>query len=157
MALFLGDLTGGLWEGGSSRPGKTYWQSLDAIVLGTATTQAMKYTFTRARPSQTDDPGKWFQGGSHYSFPSGEVAAVSAAITPFILEYGHDNPWVYGLEVLPAYDAAARMKVWGHWQSDVLVGFAVGTLSGYLAHNREQPFILNLLPDGASIGFQKSW
>jgi hypothetical protein len=41
-----------------------------------------------SRPSQTDDPGDWFQGHGHNSFPSGEVMLVTTAVTPFVLEYG---------------------------------------------------------------------
>jgi hypothetical protein len=64
---------------------------------------------------------------------------------------------VYALEVLPAYDMVARVKVRGQWQSDVLAGFAIGTTFGYLAHRREMPFILNLLPHGFMVGLHKAW
>ena len=46
------------------------------------------------------------------------------------LEYGHDNPAVYALELLPLYDAIARVKVQSHWQTDVLAGFALGAVTG---------------------------
>lgn len=155
--LVGGELAGGLWEGGQNRLGKTFWQSIDATAIAAVSAQALKFTFTRARPSQTDNPNKWFQGGSHYSFPSGEVATVSAVVTPFVLEYGPQNPWTYGLELLPAYDAVARMKVHGHWQTDVLGGFVLGTLAGYYAHSRKEPFILSILPNGFSVGIRKAW
>ena len=44
------------------------------------------------------------------------------------------------------------LKVRGHSQRDVLIGFAVGTLAGYYAHSREQPIILNILPGGFMTG-----
>jgi acid phosphatase family membrane protein YuiD len=153
--MVVGELAGGIWEGGETRLGKTFWQSIDSSVLAGISAQGLKYAFTRARPSQTDDPNKWFQGGSHYSFPSGEVAAVSAIVTPFVLEYRHDNPAVYALELLPVYDGVARMKVQGHWQTDVLAGFALGGLTGYYAHNRESPLILGILPHGFTVGLHK--
>lgn len=151
------ELAGGLWEGGDTRVGKTFWQSIDASAASAIVTTGLKYAFTRARPSQTSDPGLWFQGGSHYSFPSGEVAAVSAIVTPFVLEYRHQQPLVYGLEALPVYDAVARMKVHGHWQTDVLAGFAIGTALGVYAHSREHPFVLSLLPGGFEVGLREKW
>ena len=64
------------------------------------------------------------------SFPSGEVAEISGIVTPYVLEYGNDHPAVYALEVLPVYDAIARVRVQAHWQTDVIAGFALGTASG---------------------------
>ena len=156
-ALAGGDVLGGLWEGGNTRLGHTFWQSIDATGLSALSSQALKLTFTRKRPSQSDSPNEWFRGSRYQSFPSGEVAAVSAVVTPFVLEYGPEDPWIYGLEVLPAYDAVARMKVHGHWQTDVLAGFAVGTLSGYYAHSRKEPFLLSVLPDGVEVGLRYRW
>ena len=146
---------GSLWEGGESRLGNTFWRTLDSSVLGAVTSTVLKDVFTRARPSQTDDPDKWFQGKGHYSFPSGEVTFISAAVTPFVLEYGKDEPAVYALELLPVYDAIGRMKQQAHWQTDVLAGFALGTASGYYAQQRDSPFILGLLPGGFEVGLKK--
>ena len=155
--MVAGEIAGGVWDGGETRLGKTYWQAIDASVLVGVSAQTLKYAFTRARPSQTDDPNSWHQGRGHYSFPSGEVAAVSAIVTPFVLEYGAEKPAVYALEVLPLYDAIARMKVRGHWQTDVLAGFALGTASGYYAHHRDSPFVLSYMPHAVFIGWRRSW
>ncbi len=156
--MVIGEFVGGIWEGGETRLGKTFWQSIDSSVLADISAQGLKYVFTRARPGQTDNPSKWFQGSSQYnSFPSGEVAVVSAIVTPFVLEYRHDDPSVYALELLPVYDGIARMKVWGHWQTDVLAGFALGELTGYYAQNRNSPFILGILPHGFTIGLHKEF
>ena len=143
-----------LWEGGDSRFGKTSWQSMDSMALGAVASTALKYTFTRSRPSQTDDPSQWFQGKGHYSFPSGEVTFMSAAVTPFVLEYGREHPWVYALELLPAYTAVARVKVQAHWQTDVLAGWALGFGTGYLAHQQDSPWILRAMPGGVQVGFK---
>ena len=155
--MVAGELVGGLWEGGETRLGKAYWQAIDSSLFAGLSAQTMKYAFTRARPSQTDDPNSWHQGSGHYSFPSGEVAAVSAIVTPFVLEYGAEKPAVYALEALPLYDAIARMKVQAHWQTDVLAGFAVGTATGYFAHHWDSPFVLSYMPHGVYIGLRKSW
>ena len=95
----------------------------------------MKYVVSRERPSETNDPDSFFQGPSHQSFPSGEVA-----------------------EIMPAYDAIARVKVHGHWQSDVLVGAGVGIAWGIHAHHRKTPLFLGELPGhGLMVGYAKQF
>jgi membrane-associated phospholipid phosphatase len=156
--LLVGTGALAIWQGGDTRFGRTMWKSIDAAVVSGATTEAMKYMFSRSRPSQSSDPNQWFQGSGHESFPSGEVTVVSAIVTPVVLEYGAEHPSVYGLELFPVYDAIARVKVHGHWQSDVIAGFAIGTAGGYFMHQRTQtPFVLNLMPHGIYVGLSKSF
>jgi len=145
---------GAIWEGDESRLGRTLWQSIDASIGGSIASEAMKRTFTRVRPANTDDPNQWFQGGSNRSFPSGEVTTVTAVITPLVLEYGREYPLVYALELLPLYDGISRVKTQGHWQSDVLAGFVLGSATGYLAHSFKQPLVLTVLPRGFAIGLK---
>jgi undecaprenyl-diphosphatase len=142
---------GALAFGDHHELGDTFWRSVDAMVVSGVSTQTLKYAFGRERPSQTSDPDRFFKHGQ--SFPSGEVAAMSAAVTPFIVQYGDDHPAVYALALLPAYDAVARMKVHAHWQSDVLVGAAVGTGIGVWASHRDSPLIVGWLPGGFSVGY----
>jgi membrane-associated phospholipid phosphatase len=148
------EIAGGVWEGGETRLGKTFWQAIDASSIAGGGVSAMKPIFTRKRPCNENNPDKWFQGSSYSSFPSGEVAATSAIVTPFVLEYRYTNPMVYSLEILPVYDAIARMKVQAHWQTDVLAGFAMGTIAGYYAHSRDIPLILSILPHSFMVGFK---
>jgi undecaprenyl-diphosphatase len=155
--VVTGTIAAAFWEGGETRLGKTLWQSVDATLISTVATTGGKLVFTRVRPSQTDDANQWFKGGHHYSFPSGEVGAMSAVVTPFVLEYSHDHPWVWALESLPAYIAVARVKSRAHWQTDVLAGFAIGTAGGYYAHSRDSPWMLGVLPHGVSVGLRKQW
>jgi PAP2 superfamily protein len=155
--LIGGEIGGALWLGGEDRLGKTFWQAIDSSALGGVTDEALKHIFTRSRPAQSPDPHLWFQGGGHYSFPSGEVTAATAIVTPFMLEYGRDQPAVYALALLPAYDAVARVKAHAHWQTDALASFALGTATGYLAHSRESPFILSVLPHGFAVGLRKQF
>jgi undecaprenyl-diphosphatase len=61
---------------------------------------------------------------------------------------------VWGLEALPLYDAIARVKTRGHWQSDVLVSLVLGTAIGWYAHSRSQPLILSILPHGFYVGLK---
>jgi len=139
-----------VWEGGDTRLGRNAWQSVDSMALSGVVANVAKPVFGRKRPRDTEDPNEWRSGGK--SFPSGEVASISGIVTPYILEYRHDQPAVYALELLPLYDGIARIKSQAHWQTDVLAGFAIGTASGYYAYNRDSPFILNILPHGVSVG-----
>lgn len=148
---------GALWEGSEDRLGRTFWQAFDSGVLSSLTAQAGKYVFTRARPSQTDNPNKFFQGSGHYSFPSGEVAEVAGAVAPFVFEYGREYPAVYALEALTVYDMVARVKTQSHWQSDVLVSAVLGTAFGYYAHQREHPILVQVLPGGAWVGLKRKF
>jgi len=149
----IGDIGFAAWEGGESRLGKTAWQSIDAVSGSGLVAESAKRVFGRPRPRDNPDPNQWSKGGR--SFPSGEVTEISAIITPYVLEYRHEQPAVWALELLPAYDAIARMKVQAHWQTDVLAGFALGTAAGYFAHERDNPFILSVLPGGVAIGVKK--
>ena len=144
---------GALWFGDDNKLGDTFWRSVDSMAVTAISTQALKWTFQRERPSETNNPNKWFQGLHAQSFPSGEVAAISAAVTPFIVNYGSDHPAVYLLALLPAYDAVARVKTHGHWQSDVLIGAAIGAGVGVWATHRDSPWILSLLPGGFQVGY----
>jgi membrane-associated phospholipid phosphatase len=151
--LVVGEIAAGLWVGGETRFGKTDWQAIDSTAAGAILAQTGKFIFTRSRPSQTDNPNLWFKGKGNYSFPSGEVTTVTSIVTPFILEYGHDYPAVYALTLLPVYTGVARMKNWGHWQTDVIASWALGAGTGYFAHSLETPFILSWLPHGVMVGW----
>jgi hypothetical protein len=161
--LFLQDATalvvvaGALWEGDDSRLGHTTWQSLDAMIAGGLGAAAMKLTFSRSRPSQTADPGLWFQGKGNTSFPSAEVMEITTAITPFVLEYGAEHPAVWALELLPVYDGIARVKSRAHWQTDVLASYAIGTAIGAYMHSRPTSISVGLLPRGITVGWKTSF
>ena len=146
-----------LWEGGDTRLGKTAWQSIDTTAIAGVAALLMKKGFSRERPHTTDDPSHWFSGGGNESFPSGEVTVITSVVTPFVLEYGNDHPAVYALELLPLYDSIARVKTWGHWQTDVIAGFALASTVGYFMHEREMPLTLSIMPHGIQVGLSKRW
>jgi membrane-associated phospholipid phosphatase len=148
------EAVGAVWLGGESELGKTFWQTIDASVFGSATAQAMKYTFRRERPSQSNNPNEWFKGGNNQSFPSGEVTLQASFVTPFIVNYAERNPWIWALEILPAYDAVARVKEGAHWQTDVLAGWVVGSGFGYLSTRYSTPIFLDILPHGFMVGLR---
>ncbi|HVN45799.1 MAG TPA: phosphatase PAP2 family protein [Steroidobacteraceae bacterium] len=157
--LIAAEVGGALWEGGETRLGRTFWTSIDSSVAAGLVSQIMKVAFSRVRPRDSGgDPHLWFQGHGNESFPSGEVTTVSSIVTPFVLEYGHDHPGVYALELLPLYDSIARVKVQAHWQTDVLAGWALGTGAAWLIHRSpNSPFILKVMPHGIYVGIGKSF
>jgi undecaprenyl-diphosphatase len=146
---------GALWFGARTRLGRTFWQAIDSSLFTAATTTVMKYAFSRARPYQSSDPHDFFQGNCCQSFPSGEVAYQASVVTPFIAEYRRSDPWIWALEIFPLYDAVARMKTRGHWQTDVISGFAIGTAWGIFAHEERVPFTVSLLPGGVTVGLER--
>lgn len=151
------ELGGALWLGGESQLGRTFWQTIDSSVFSGVTAQGMKWAFGRERPSQTSSPNEWFKGSHAQSFPSGEVTLQASFVTPFIVNYGNSDPWVWALEILPAYDAVARVKNGAHWQTDVIAGWALGTGFGYVAARNESPFFLSILPHSFMVGLHSSW
>jgi membrane-associated phospholipid phosphatase len=133
------------------------WQGIDSEIIGGVSATAGEYIFTRVRPSTTDNPCLLFQAGSNYSFPSGEASVAAALVTPYVLEYGSDYPATYALLLLPLYVGAGRLKNQAHWQTDVLAGWAVGGLSGWYAHSRDVPILIELLPHGVAVGLHKQF
>jgi undecaprenyl-diphosphatase len=150
-------LGGAAWEGNDTRLGRTFWKASESMVVADVSAQGLKYVFRRARPIQGNDPNDWFGPRSHKSFPSGEMTHITSIVTPFIAEYGRDQPAVWGLAALPLYVGAARMKSQAHWQTDVLAGAALGAGIGYYESTRESAWSAMVLPRGITVGFKKQF
>ncbi len=151
------EVAGSLWLGDNDELGHTFWQSVDSSVISGIAATGLKYAFSRARPYQGDNPNLWFQCSGYQSFPSGEVTLQASFVTPFIVNYRGQDPWVWALEVLPVYDAIARLKSQAHWQTDVIAGWALGTGVGYWSTTRAIPISVQVLPKGLSVGFSKKF
>ena len=149
------EVGGALWLGNDDRLGHTFWQTIDSSVVAGIASEALKLTFSRARPNQGNDPDKWFQGHCCESFPSGEVTLQASFVTPLIVNYRNDTPWIWALELLPLYDSIARLKSQAHWQTDVLAGWALGSAVGYWSASRKTPIFVQVLPRGVSVGLSK--
>jgi undecaprenyl-diphosphatase len=74
-----------------------------------------------------------------------------------ILEYGAEHPAVWALGALPIYDAIGRVKVHGHWQTDVLASLAIGASIGAYSHARSSSLTVGVLPRGVTVGWKKSF
>ncbi len=153
-AVIVGAIGLAIYEGNTTRFGKTSVKSVDALVVSTLITSPMKYVFSRSRPNQSDRPDEWFQGSGHTSFPSGHTASVAAIVTPYILEYKDENPWVWALAAMPVYQGIGRLKGNYHWQSDVIAGGLIGAWSGWYAYTRDIPLFGYVIPDGFFVGIR---
>jgi len=154
-AVIATEMGGALWLGNDDKAGHTFWQTIDASVISGVTATVLKKTIGRARPDQGNNPNRWFRGSCCESFPSGEVTLQASFVTPFIVDYAHEHPWVWTLEILPIYDATARLKSHAHWQTDVIAGWLLGTGVGYWSARRQIPLSVQILPGGFSVGFSK--
>jgi len=157
LGMTVGQIGLALYEGGDTRLGNAAWRGIDSEIIGAVATEGLKRTFRRARPRDNPDPNSWFTCSSNCSFPSGEAAEAASIVTPYMLEYGPDQPAVYLLSIIPLYVGIGRIKAQAHWQTDVIGGWAVGALSGWYAHQRDQPLVLQLMPHGIFVGLKKSF
>ena len=149
------EVGGALWLGDEDGLGHTLWQTIDSSLISGLASEVLKRSFSRARPEQGDNPNAWFKGSCCESFPSGEVTLQASFVTPLIVHYARENPWIWGLEALPVYDAIARMKSHAHWQTDVIAGWALGTGVGYWTTTWKTPLMVRVLPGGLSVGIYK--
>lgn len=149
------EIVGALWLGNDDDLGHTFWQTIDSSIISGAAATVLKRVTGRPRPDQGNDPNRWFRGSCCESFPSGEVTLQASFVTPFIANYARQNPWIWGLEVLPVYDAIARLKSQAHWQSDVIAGWMLGTGVGYWTSTWKTPLTVRILPGGVSVGLSK--
>ena len=146
---------GALWFGNDTLIGHTFWQTIDASAVSSVGAEALRRVFSRARPTQGNDPNRWFRGRCCQSFPSGEVTLQASFVTPLIVNYAKRDPWIWSLEALPLYVAIARIKRQAHWQTDVLAGWALGSAVGYWSTTRDTPIAVKILPHGISVGLSK--
>jgi membrane-associated phospholipid phosphatase len=149
------EVAGALWFGNDDKLGHAFWLDIDSTALSGVAAELLKYGFSRPRPYQGDNPNAWFKGSCCQSFPSGEVTLQAAFVTPLIVNYYKQEPWIWALEALPVYDAIARLKSQAHWQTDVIAGGLVGTGFGYWATTRNTPLSVQILPRGLTIGISK--
>jgi hypothetical protein len=135
----LGGVAGGLYVWGmfthDDHKKETGFLAAEAAANSVAVVYALKYTLGRDRPLNNNFQGNFWSGGD--SFPS-EHAAAAWSIASVV---AHEYPGV-ATQIL-AYGAAtavslARVDAKQHFPSDVLIGSAIGWLSGemiYRAHH----------------------
>lgn len=116
--------------------------TMEAVLLANVITGVGKNLVGRARPSHSpDDPynvgfGRGFKGDDFRSFPSGHSTTAFAAAAAATSEVGHWAPKYHTPTGLVLYSGAtlvalSRMYNQAHWASDVVIGAAIGTFSGW--------------------------
>ena len=114
------------------------WIMLEAAGLSSVTAYALKYAVGREGPDETDDPNRWFKGGSR-SFPSWHSTAAFAVGTVLAESGNDDYRWLrrllgYGLGAATSYE---RLKHNAHWLSDTVAGAALGVASAHFCMHRQ--------------------
>lgn len=116
--------------------------TFESVVMSKVLTGTIKTVAGRARPLQDpDDPfnyrvGRGFSNDLYSSMPSGHTASAFAAASAATAEVGAHWPRHRTAVGITLYTAAglvglSRMYNDKHWASDVVVGAAVGTFSGW--------------------------
>ena len=147
-----------------------------AVLVGGAITAVAKGTVGRARPfAAPGDPdvfslGHGFTNAAFASFPSGHTSAAFATATVLARELGiaHPssrwwvNPMLFGGATFVGFSRVYQRQ---HWPSDVVVGAALGTITGYevVAHARGDrshiglPFLSHLSVGPGTNGAALQW
>ena len=128
----------------------TAFLATQAYITAGAIETVLKFLTGRQRPDyinpQKDVPAPVFHGPfytntSSPSFPSGHTTAVFAAATVYAMEY-RNHPWIpifsYSFATLVGISRLTENK---HWPTDVLVGAALGILSGRQVVNNYHRYI----------------
>ena len=115
------------------------WTMFEAAGLGSVTAYALKYAVGRQGPDDTDNPNRWFRGGSS-SFPSWHSTAAFAVGTVLAESGNDDYRWIrrllgYGLGAATSYE---RLKHNAHWLSDTVAGAALGIATARFSMNRRE-------------------
>ena len=106
----------------------------EAAIQSLAMTEALKYSFRRERPNQSDGAGGFFKTGGT-SFPSEHSAAAWSIASVMAHEY--PGPFMKFL----AYGAASfvsysRVRSENHFPSDVAIGAFLGMLSAHQVYKK---------------------
>jgi membrane-associated phospholipid phosphatase len=119
------------------------WHGTEAVFVADALTYLLKGVNGRSRPYVSNDTNphdyKFFKGfgdGSRQSFPSGHATSAFAAAAAVTAETGTWWPgskWVIGPVMYGGATMVGLSRMYHnkHWASDVVLGAAIGTFSGW--------------------------
>jgi membrane-associated phospholipid phosphatase len=116
---------------------------IEAVVISEGLTQITKHATRRERPD----------GSGRTSFPSGHAADTFAFATALERHLGWRG--AVPAYMFASYVAISRLPANRHWFSDVMMGAAVGIISGRTVtrHGSKYPFALSPLPGGAMLTY----
>jgi hypothetical protein len=135
----MGGLAGGLYLWGQishdDHKSETGVLAGEAALDSLAVVYALKYSLGRERPLQDDFRGNFFSGGD--GFPSEHAAAAWSIATVVAHEYPSTLTEIMAYGMASAV-SVSRLTAKQHFPTDVLIGSALGWLSGeivYRAHH----------------------
>ena len=133
----MGGLAGGIYLWGQmshdDHKSETGFLAGEAAVNSLAVVYALKYSFQRERPLQDDYRGGFWKGGD--SFPSEHSAAAWSIASVIAHEYPSPLTEVLAYGIASAV-SVSRLTAKQHFPSDVLIGSAIGWLSGEVTYRR---------------------
>lgn len=129
--------------GGYGRIADLGWHGTEAVFVADAVTYALKGINGRARPFVSNDTNPrdfkllgGFSNSDRQSFPSGHATSAFAAAAAVTAETGTWWPkstWVVGPLMYGGATMVGLSRMYHnkHWASDVVLGAAIGTFSGW--------------------------
>jgi len=139
-------VSGALWYLGSKadmpRLARASRNALEVCLLSQIAVQALKYSFHRGRPSESETNQDWYGPGiesRHLSFPSGHSAMAWGVLPAYAMEFDERPILVAALYLGAASSSMSRVHDGQHWSSDVF--FSAGL--GYLANRLVRSWNLN--------------
>lgn len=135
-------VSGGLWilgaKAGMPRLARASRNALESWCLTELTVQTLKYSFHRARPSESEVNTEWYGpgiGDRHLSFPSGHSASAWGLLPAFAMEFDDHPILVAALYATAASTSMSRVYDGEHWSSDVFFSAGVGYLANRLVRS----------------------
>jgi undecaprenyl-diphosphatase len=143
---------------------------LESVVLSFSTRDILKNTIRRPRPFVYDAyeksdysliPDSYLDNGDAFlSFPSGHttMAFNAAAFTTYVFDkYFPYSPWRYVVGAstftLAGTTATLRILSGNHFASDVLIGAAIGTITGFIVPFLHQNKPIKARKNGTEVSF----
>ena len=119
------------------------WHTTESIFIASATATVVRGILGRSRPFVTGDsdaydykPGQGFRELKYRAYPSIHAAAsfaTAAALTAETRRHSQTAGWVVGPVAYALASAPGISRMYGdkHWASDVVMGAALGAVSGW--------------------------
>jgi membrane-associated phospholipid phosphatase len=119
------------------------WHTTESIFVASATATVVRGILGRSRPFVTADadahdykPGQGFRELKYRAFPSIHAAsafATASALTAETARHSRNAAWIVGPVAysFAAVPGLSRMYADKHWASDVVMGAALGAVSGW--------------------------